>query len=741
MRIEQYFLMTDYAIWEVIVNGDSPPPKRIVDGFVANNYPIHYEEKFARKDVDLMEAIKKGFGEEKVTVGKQTKTKLLEVKMDLDMTGSDHAKKTYNLHYSKFIFCLQDFHVTYSKDHGIAKVVVLFWGGVLSGVERVCLVAEKKRERDGIENLIDLKVKVIRCDNGTEFKNRVMNQFYEMKGIKRVFSVARTSQQNGVVERKNRTLIEAVRTMLVDSKLLTTFWGETVNTACYVQNKDTLPIAKHSGNGYSKRKPKMTKAEHGMEKTKSNQSQIVAGNQSNGNAGTKACDDAGKARMETVPSKDYILLPLWTQDSSFFSSLKDSPYAAFKPCREEEKKDVKHPENEDNEVPTTEEPGVNQEKDENINSTNNINTVSSTVNAADIEDNVDDENIVYGCAHDPNMPNLEENVYSNDDDVGAEADMTNLDTHIPVWTLVDLPYGKRVIGTKWVYGKKKDERGIVVRNKARLVTQGYTQEEGIDYDEFYGKIEEKSYIFNTLGLRMCTNFEKMMHKKFQMSSMGELTFFLGLQVTQKHNEIFISQDNMYTYGDFKAFDEGSKAEDVDVHLYRSMISSLMYLTSSRPDIMFVYPKDSPFDLEAYTNSDYAGASLDRKSTTRGCQFLRRRLISWQCKKQTIVANSTTEAEYVAASNCCGQISISRFKYGMLKTAEVLIEGKLIELICSKETSRYAMNGMEKLLRMKVKLVLACILSRLNVKMPSARRGVMKTNMVHAGVESDHLIIC
>ncbi|GKB38087.1 hypothetical protein Tco_0883029 [Tanacetum coccineum] len=128
----------------------------------------------------------------------------------------------------------------------------------------------------------------------------------------------------------------------------------------------------------------------------------------------------------------------------------------------------------------------------------------------------------------------------------------------------------------------------------------------------------------------------------------------------------------------------AEVEDVDVHLYRSMIGSLMYLIASRPDIMFDvcacarfqvtpkvshlhdvkrifrylkgqpklglwYPKDSPFDLEAYTDSDYAGASLDRKSTTGGCQFLRRRLISWQCKKQTIVANSTTEAEYVAAS--------------------------------------------------------------------------------------------
>ncbi|GJW16405.1 hypothetical protein Tco_0020538 [Tanacetum coccineum] len=136
----------------------------------------------------------------------------------------------------------------------------------------------------------------------------------------------------------------------------------------------------------------------------------------------------------------------------------------------------------------------------------------------------------------------------------------------------------------------------------------------------------------------------------------------------------------------KALLKDEEAEDVDVHLYRSMIGSLMYLTASRPDIMFVvcacarfqvtpkvshlhvvkrifrylkgqpklglwYPRDSPFDLEAFSESDYAGASLDRKSTTGGCQFLGKRLISWQCKKQTIVANSTTEAEYVAAANC------------------------------------------------------------------------------------------
>nr|GEV60141.1 retrovirus-related Pol polyprotein from transposon TNT 1-94 [Tanacetum cinerariifolium] len=133
---------------------------------------------------------------------------------------------------------------------------------------------------------------------------------------------------------------------------------------------------------------------------------VIAGNQSNGSA--------GKARVETIPEKDYILLLLWTQDLLFYSISKDSPGDGFKPSGEEEKKD-------DNDV---------------------------------------DKNIVYGCADDLNIPNLEEIVYSDDDeDVGTEADMTSLDTNIlQVWTLVDLPYGKRAIGTTWIYRNKKDER-------------------------------------------------------------------------------------------------------------------------------------------------------------------------------------------------------------------------------------------------------------------------------------------
>ncbi|GJU56609.1 putative ribonuclease H-like domain-containing protein [Tanacetum coccineum] len=214
-------------------------------------------------------------------------------------------------------------------------------------------------------------------------------------------------------------------------------------------------------------------------------------------------------------------------------------------------------------------------------------------------------------------------------------------------------------------------------------------------------------IFGSTKNSMCTEFKECMHKRFQMSSIGELTFFLGLQVKQQPDRIFISQDK-YVADILKKFDfwsirtattliESNKqlvkdedGVDIDVHVYRSMIGSLMYLTTSRPDIMFTvcacarfqvtpkashlnavkrifrhlkhqpklglwYLRDSPFELEAYLDSDYGGASLDKKSTTGGCQFLGRRLISWQCKKQTIVANSTTEVEYVAAANCCGQV--------------------------------------------------------------------------------------
>ncbi|GJU89336.1 hypothetical protein Tco_1301759 [Tanacetum coccineum] len=230
-----------------------------------------------------------------------------------------------------------------------------------------------------------------------------------------------------------------------------------------------------------------------------------------------------------------------------------------------------------------------------------------------------------------------------------------------VWVLVDLPYGKKAIGTKWVYRNKKDERGVVVRNKARF----YSLSNGCKKCLLYGKIDEEEKVAEIL-------------KKFDFANVKTASTPIETQ---------------------KPLVKDEEASDVDVHLYRSMIGSLMYLTASRPDIMFAvcacsrylkgkpklglwYPRVSSFDLESYSDSDYAGANLDRKSTTGGCQFLGRRLISWQCKKQTIVATSTTEAEYVAAASCCNPVYHSKTKHIAIRHHFIrdAYEKKLIQVL-------------------------------------------------------------
>ncbi|GJZ88559.1 retrovirus-related pol polyprotein from transposon TNT 1-94 [Tanacetum coccineum] len=698
----------------------------------------------------------------------------------------------------------------------------------------------------GVENLIDQRVKVIRCDNGTDFKNKEMNQFCERKDIKREFSIIRTPQQNGVDEQKNRPLIEAARTMLADSKLPTTFWAKAINTTCYVKNR-VLVTKPHNKTPYELFLDHLGKFDG-----KADEGFFVG-----------KVDQIGLCDIDCTNKVNEIISQLLQEGISLNGNER---YKTCGGAGDNEKKVTKEPGKEGGD-PSNKNDNVNNTNNINTacdgNSTNNVNTVSSTVNTAGIKVNAVSNEYEDVCAKaDMNnlntfMPvspipttrihkdhpveqiigdlnlapqtrrmtnNLEEHeepkkvIHALKDPIWIEAmqdDLLQFKLQ-KVWTLVDLLNSKRVIGTKWVSRNKKDERGIrEIKNKARLVAQGYTQEEGINYDEvfapvariesirlflayasfkdfvvyqmdvksvfLYGKIGEEVYvcqppgfedpdfpnkvykvekalyglhqapralyetlltylldngfmrgkidktliirrdkgdillvqvyvddiIFGSTKKLLCIEFEKMMHKKFQMSFMGELTFFLGLQVKQKEDGIFISQDKYVTeilkkfgFTDVKTAStpmetqkpllKDEDGEEVDVHLYRSMIGSLMYLTSLRPDIMFVvcacaryqvnpkvshlhavkrifrylkgqpklglwYLKDSPFDLVAYTDSDYARASLDRKSTIEGCQFLECRLISRQCKKQIVVANSITEAEYVAASSCCGQV--------------------------------------------------------------------------------------
>ncbi|GJS73014.1 putative ribonuclease H-like domain-containing protein [Tanacetum coccineum] len=603
-----------------------------------------------------------------------------------------------------------------------------------------------------IENLVDKKVKIIICDNGTEFKNRVMSEFWEKKGIKKEFSIARTPQQNGVAERRNRTLIEAARTMLADSKLPTTFWAEAANTACYVQNR-VLVVKPHNKTLY----------------------ELFRGTNSNDFVDSSLFDSSSKnaSNDEPQPSSD--------------AGKKDDEGVS----KESRINDQERPKNSSQDINTVG-PSINT-------ASSNANTDHASLEAthADFfgdETEVDMSNITttYPVPSTPNtiihkdhsLDHMIGDVQSGEepkriakalsDSAWVEAMQEELLQFKlqKVWVLVDLPKGKRAIGTKWVFRNMKDERGIVIQNKARLLAQGHTQEEGIDYDEvfapverieeirmflayasfmgfivyqmdvksafLYGRIEEEVYMCQPLGFEdldypdkvykvvkalyglhqaprawyetlakyllnngfhkgkidqtlfikkqkgdillvqvyvdniifgstkkeLCTEFEKLMHDKFQMSSMRELTFFLGFQVKQKEDGIFISHDKYvakilrkFSFSDVRTAStpmdtqklllKDSDGDDVDVHLYR-------YL-KSQPKLGLWYPRDSSFDLVAYSDSDYAGASLDRKSTTGGCQFLGCKLISWQCKKQTVVATSSTKAEYVATASCCGQV--------------------------------------------------------------------------------------
>nr|GEX74328.1 ribonuclease H-like domain-containing protein [Tanacetum cinerariifolium] len=246
---------------------------------------------------------------------------------------------------------------------------------------------------------------------------------------------------------------------------------------------------------------------------------------------------------------------------------------------------------------------------------------------------------------------------------GVEADISNMKTAITASPTPTLRIHK---DHPKVLKNKKDERGIVIRNKARLVAQD---------PEFPAKVYK---------------VEKAMYGLHQAPRAwyGTLSKYLlknGFQKEVRSSNTPMDKENPWG--------KDRTGKDVDLHLYRSMIGSLMYLTASRPYIMFVvcacarhqvtpkechlhavkrifrylkghpklglcYPKESHFDLVAYLDSDYGGATQYRKSTTGGCQFLGRRLISWQCKKQTIVATSTTKAEYVAAASCYGQVLLS-----------------------------------------------------------------------------------
>ncbi|GJY51103.1 putative ribonuclease H-like domain-containing protein [Tanacetum coccineum] len=626
----------------------------------------------------------------------------------------------------------------------------------------------------GLENQLNHKVKIIRSDHGTEFKNHAMNEFYAKKGIKMEFSVARTPQQNGTI----RILCLQVHPGKDKTYSGITYFNPIHPHRPRIPVEEVVQAAQEKPSENAPKDYDVQDLEDVAEKEEQHKLTEV--------------EQALKDDLEKLVSQEVAA-----------KAMDDATRQAF----EEEKRTI-----------------ASQKRATRATSINKLNTGRPSVSTANTPyvsaastptcANAGESSFVYlggqipidastlpnaDLPTDPNMPDLEDDsdVFPNegmfsgaydDEDVGADADFNNMDNTIDVspiptlkihkdhpkeepknisqalqdeswaeamqeellqfklqkfWVLVDLPSEKKVIGTKWVFRNKRDERSVVVKNKARLVAQGFRQEEGIEYDKvfapvarleairlflafasymgftvyqmdvksalLYGTIGDEVYVYQPLGFvdpahlnkvykvikalyglhqaprawyetlssfllengfrrgtidktlfikknksdimliqvnvddiifgstkqSMCTECEECMHKRFQMSSMGELIFFLGLQVKQQPDGIFISQDK-YVADILKKFDfwsirtattpnESNKPLVQDEERWYVLsqpksftinaVKRIFRYLKHQPKLGLWYPRDSPFELEAFSDSDYGGASLDKKSTT------------------------------------------------------------------------------------------------------------------------------
>ena len=702
-----------------------------------------------------------------------------------------------------------------------------------------------------------VKIKHIRSDNGTEFKNSGLDDYLDELGITHELSAPYTPQQNGVVERKNRTLVEMARTMLDEYKTPRRFWIDAIDTACHIINRVYLHkfFKKTAYELLTDKKPNVSyfkvfgakcwirdphhnskfapKAHEGfmLGYGKDSHTYRVFNNVLHKVVETVDVrfDETNGSQREHLPS---VIDEPEPEDSIKFKATED-----VIPTEESAEEFI--PEHEERRANAPEEIAKENGAEENT-PEGNADQIPRRQPAhpraakeVQVEKIIDDieapgpltrskaSHLSNFCGHyafvSITEPTKVDEAFLEPEWIQAMQEELHQFELNNVWELVKRPdpHKHNIIGTKWIYRNKQDENGLVVRNKARLVAQGYTQVEGIDFDETFapvarleairillayanhhditlyqmdvksaflnGKLEEEVYvaqppgfedpkhpdkvfrlnkalyglkqaprawydtlkeflmkkgfkpgsldptlftksydgelfvcqiyvddiIFGCTDQRYSDEFAYMMSEEYQMSMMGELKFFLGLQIRQQRNGIFISQEKylkdvlrkfgmqdckgvkipMPTNGHLCTDENGI---DFDHKVYRSMIGSLLYLCASRPDIMLSvcmcarfqatpkeshhkavkhilrylahtptlglwYPKGSAFDLIGYSDSDYAGDRVDRKSTSGTCHFLGRSLVCWSSKKQNCVSLSTAEAEYIAAGSCCAQL--------------------------------------------------------------------------------------
>ncbi|GJT01070.1 putative ribonuclease H-like domain-containing protein [Tanacetum coccineum] len=543
--------------------------------------------------------------------------------------------------------------------------------------------------KEGLENQLNHNVKIIRCDNRTEFKNYAMNEFCAKKGIKREFSVARTPQQNGVAERKNKTLIEAARTMLADSLLPIPFWVESTSSKAFrVYNKRTKRVEKNPHINFLEDQPNvagtgpnwmfdldfLTNSINYVPVSVENQVNVDAAKTTSTNqlstdrpfvstdrsitpnvsvASTPTGVNAGESSFVYLGGKipiDASTLP--NADLPIDSNMPDLEDASdtlpddgiFNGAYDEDVGAVADFNNMDNTIAISPIPTLRIQKDHpkgqilgdptsTVQTRGKIQKASlaqqalvSYIYKKNRTNHKDHQNCLFACFLSQEESKTISQALKDESWVEVMQEELLQFKLQKVWVLFDLPYGKKVIGIKWVFRNKSDERSIVVKNKARLVAQGFRHEEGIDYDEVFAPVARIE------AIRLFSAFASYMG--FTVYQMDIKSAFLYSTIEE---EVYVHQppgfvDPAHPNKDYKVIKALYGLHQAHRAWYETLSSFLMENGFRR-------------------DSDYGGASLDRKSTTSGCQFLGRRLISWQCKKQTIMANFTTKAEYVAAANC------------------------------------------------------------------------------------------
>nr|GEX23165.1 hypothetical protein [Tanacetum cinerariifolium] len=627
----------------------------------------------------------------------------------------------------------------------------------------------------GLEIQLSLKVEVIISDNETEFKNNDLNQFCGMKRIKRKFNVPKTPQQNGIAERKNKTLIEAARTMLTYSLVPIPFWAEAVNTACYVQNRTRI-VQETLHVNFLENKPNIAGSGRiwlfdidSLTRTM-NYQPVTVRNQTNPSAGFQDKFDAEKAGEKI--DQQYMFFPVWSSgstnpqnndgDATFDGKEHDfdakklevsvSPSSSAQ-LRKQDDNTKKEAKGKSHVESFTGYRDLSAEfKDCSDNSINEVNAAGTIVPT--VGQNSPNNTNTFSVA------DLEDITYSDDeDDVGAEADFNNLETSITVslilttrvhkdhvsqiigdlssttqtrsmtrvvqdqgglsqmfnddfhtcmfvcflsqeepkrvhqalkypswieamqeellqfkmqkvWVLVDLPHEKRVIGTKWVYRNKKDERGIVVRNKARLVAQGHTQEEEIDYEEVFApeaRIEAIRLFVAYASIMGFMVYQMDVQSAFIYETIeGEVYVYQppGFEDPDHPNKVYKVVKALYgLHQALRAWYETLANYLLENGFQRGKMDQTLFIKRQKADerqvpdefnggthIHFGFSErksaNTPIDTDKPLLKDPDGEDVDVHTY---------RLISWQCKKQTVVATLSTEAEYVATASCCAQV--------------------------------------------------------------------------------------